>query len=404
MSMQRMMGMVSVACALALAGCDEELEDVRDSGSEPSEVEDADEQDAHDAGQDEPRSDGGEPDAGSAGEDAATADGGSDAGAGSNAGASSDAGASADGGNSDGGTSADAGASNGAHFFLPTHEPDNTSAPTVEVDGAGNVHSVYPAYAGGDAYYSLCASDGSCSGSDSAKVVHFQTEGTVANVMIALTSDGKPRILLSAYSQVYWGACDQNCGERASWIFAPILNHGGKRQITGEALALDGQGRPRFLMHTYRALWGIGQEKPEEIWAQCDAACEQPESWHYSVLAPEIWDGSHLRFDAQGHAHVATTVVPFEGNVPKDPLTAYLLCDGGDCSVADAFHGIGFVPPYESRTDAVNMYPAVSLALTKAGAPRVALIGKTPEGKKQLQYLQCDANCKQVSGWSGVWL
>jgi hypothetical protein len=34
-----------------------------------------------------------------------------------------------------------------ARFFLPTGEPTNTSAPTVELDGQGNMHLIYPAYA-----------------------------------------------------------------------------------------------------------------------------------------------------------------------------------------------------------------------------------------------------------------
>jgi hypothetical protein len=420
MSMHRVLGVVSMACALALAGCDEELDDPQDGGDEPAEMEDGGSNHQH-GDVDKPRPDGGNAgDAGSS-NDAASADGavGSDAGGSSSsdggvnvpadAGSNNDAGSSSDAGTGkpDAGNTSDAGNGNGngasgAHFFLPTLEPDNTSAPSVEVDAQGNVHSVYPAYAGGDAYYSLCAGDGSCSGSASAKVVHFQTDSTVANAMIALTKEGKPRILLSSFNQVYWGACDQNCGERASWTFASILNHQSKKQVSGEALALDAQGRPRFLMHTYRALWGIGQEAPEEIWAQCDAACESPDSWHYSVIAAEIWDGSELRFDAAGRAHVATTVVPFEGNVPKSPLTGYLVCDAADCGANGAFHGIGFVPPYESRTDVVNMDPETALALTKAGGPRIALIGKSEAGKKQLLYFQCDSDCLKPAGWKGI--
>jgi hypothetical protein len=30
--------------------------------------------------------------------------------------------------------------------------------------------------------------------------------------------------------------------------------------VTGEAFVLDAEGRPRFLMHTYRALFGLGQQ------------------------------------------------------------------------------------------------------------------------------------------------
>lgn len=414
MSTQRMLGVMSLACALALAGCDEELEEHVDGGEEPMELDDAGKP-RPDAGQPADPSDAAVSDGGVPVQDAAADAAMNDASPVQDGALSQDA--STDGStqhsdagsqNSDAGApNADGGASQppqstGAHFFLPTQEPENTSAPTVEVDAAGNVHSVYPAYAGGDAFYSFCASDGSCTGSESAKVVHFQVDASVSNTMLALTKDGKPRVLFATYQQVYWGECDANCGERSSWTFASILNHGSKRQVTGEALALDAQGRPRFLMHTYRALFGIGQQAPEEIYAQCDASCDKPESWRYDVVAPEIWDGSHLRFDAQGRAHVATTVVPFEGNAPKDPVTAYLRCDAADCGANDAFRGIGFVPPYESRVDAVTMLPAVSLALTKAGEPRVALIGKSAAGKKQLIYFACTGDCKTLAGWKGT--
>lgn len=412
MSMQKTLGALSIACALLFAGCDEEEEvqndddageahdpvESRDAGKTPradagvaDEDEDELDQDGEDDLLDQPTTDAGVSTRNDAGSTSDTGSAAQDAGASSGNDASS--------ATSDGGL---ASSGKGSFFFLPTGEPDNTSAPTVEVDAQGNTHSVFPAYAGGDAYYSLCKSDGSCTSSETAQVAHFQTDGTVANAMIVLTADGKPRILLSSYSQVYWGSCEANCGVRASWTFASILNHAGKKQITGEALALDPQGRPRFLMHTYRALFGIGQEAPEESYAQCDQACENPANWRYTVIEKEIWDGSNLRIDAQGHAHVATTVVPFEGNSPQTPVSAYLLCDAAECGAEGAFHGTGFGAPFESMTEAINMYPATSLALTKSGAPRVALIAKSTDGKKQLIYYACNSNCQDGKNWFGT--
>src|SRR3954466_3162593 len=90
------------------------------------------------------------------------------------------------------GGSAPAGGSGGAgtpstasaRFFLPTDEPTNTSAPTVELDGQGNMHLVYPAYFGGGAYYATCGKD--CAGPAAVKAVRLPTEGTVGNAMLAL--------------------------------------------------------------------------------------------------------------------------------------------------------------------------------------------------------------------------
>src|SRR4051812_24430692 len=84
---------------------------------------------------------------------------GNDAGAGDDAGAGNDASAGNAGDVSDAGASStDNGGANGgsvaaARFFLPTGVPDNTTAPSIEIDAQGGIHALYPAYAGGDAYY-----------------------------------------------------------------------------------------------------------------------------------------------------------------------------------------------------------------------------------------------------------
>lgn len=368
----------SLACLFLLAACPE---------AEPQPEDDA----PGDAAVSEPDSgDPGRPDAGGTRSDAGTAH--QDSGASPAQDAGTDPGPDAD----------DPQPVRSARLFLHTPEPDNTSAPTVELDRAGNVHAVFPAYAGGGAYYAFCGA-GSCDAAEDFEVVQFDTEGTVGNAMLALDADGHPRVLLSSYLSVYWGACDEACGERASWRFAKILDHGGDRAVSGEALALDPQGRPRFLIHTYRALFGIGQKPPETLLAQCDAECDQPASWRLDrIVKDEIWEGSHLRYDAAGGAHVATFVFSFGENA-GGPLGAYLSCAGA-CNVEGAWNGMGFLPPYESMSEAVTMNPAISLALTKRGQPRVAMLGKTPEGEKRLAYFECDEDC-QADNWrgGGVW-
>ncbi len=298
-------------------------------------------------------------------------------------------------GGSDGGPGPDVDVT---HFFLPTGEPDNTSAPSLEVDAQGGIHAVYPAYAGGNAYYAYCPAN--CRGQADVKVVMFDTEGTVANSMLALTADGRPRVLLSAFQKVYFASCDKNCTSKASWTIGEIFDHDGDREVSGEALALDPQGNPRFLMHTYRALLGIGQKPPKTWYATCDAACDQSASWTYSEIAQEIWEGSALRYDAAGVAHLATVVNFNEGERAGQKLSAYLECAGA-CTDADDWKGIGFIKPYESRIEAVTVYPTVSLALTKAGAPRVAVLGQSDAGKKNIIYFQCDADCSG-DNWQGA--
>ena len=282
-------------------------------------------------------------------------------------------------------------------FFLPTGEPDNTSAPTVELDAQGGIHTIYPAFAGGDAYYGYCGKD--CAGSDAVKVVPFKTEGTVHNAMIALTATGQPRVLLATGQKLYWASCDAGCTQPTGWRTTMILDHQGDREVTGEALALDPQGRPRFMMHTYRALFGIGQKPKQTLYLRCDVqgdgACHDPAAWQSHVIQNETWEGTHLRFDATGRAHVATVAEVKDASGNSKKMGAYLTCAADSpCQTETDWNGIGLYQAYESLTEAITMAPAVSLALTRAGGPRVLVLGKNPEsGAKQIVYFECDGDC-----------
>ena len=300
-----------------------------------------------------------------------------------------------DGGNgnsSSGGGNADA-------FFLPTDEPDNTSAPTIELDAEGGVHAVYPAYAGGDAFYAYCAPG--CTGTDDVEVVRLPTDGTVANAMIALDASGHPQLLLSAFANVYYATCDGDCTERASWTVSDIMKHDNKREITGEAFALDAEGRPRFMMHTYVAYLGIGQEAPETHYVTCDENCHDAASWTMNLVAEQIWQSTHLRFDAQGRAHAATVaMVAGENGEATQDIAAYALCEG-DCTDGMNWVGNPLVPAFTSLTDVVSIRPAVALALTKAGHPRIAVLGKQDDGVRMVAYLACDEDCDSAV-WNGT--
>jgi hypothetical protein len=173
-----------------------------------------------------------------------------------------------------------------APFFLPTGEPDNTAAPAIEVDAKGRVHAVFPAYAGGRAYYATCAAD--CQGTDDVAVVRFDTDSTVANAMLALDGESRPRVLLSTFNKVYFASCDEGCSDPAGWSQTELLDHRGDREVTGEAFALDPNGNPRFMMHTYVAYLGIGQKAPETYYVACDGACEDAASWSQYKVADQI--------------------------------------------------------------------------------------------------------------------
>lgn len=287
-----------------------------------------------------------------------------------------------------------------SRFFLPTGEQvTNTTAPKIEIDEEGGIHAVYPAYAGGGAYYAYCPSN--CQSEDDVSVVRFETQGTVANAMLALDSNGKPRVLLSAYAKVHYASCDDDCSSPGSWKTAEILDHGSEREVSGNAFALDPQGRPRFLMHTYVAYLGIGQKPPRTDWLSCDSNCHEPSSWKASTIATDIFRSSELRFDAEGRAHLATVALLGVEEGDTSEVGAYLLCEE-DCANPDSWSGPSFGDAHSSEYEAVPMKPSISLSLTRAGQPRVLFMGRGNGGAAMLVYFDCDADCREANSWSGM--
>jgi hypothetical protein len=303
------------------------------------------------------------------------------------------------GGNGAGSGGTSAAGNTSARFFLPTGEPTNTSAPTVVIDQDDALHTIYPAYVRGGAFYGYCAA--SCKGPDDVKVVPFETEGTVHNAMIALDTNGEPRVLLQTASHVYYATCDGDCAVPSAWSTNVILDLDGDHEVSGKAFALDPQGRPQFLMHTRKAYLGVGQKAPETLWVTCDSGCESKGNWKASKISDEMWRGSTLRFDAEGRAHIATvaSVGRTQSSSGKE-MGAYAVCEA-NCGSASSWNGTALSLAFESDVDAVAIPPAISLALTKAGTPRILILGMFEDTmKRNLTYFQCDENCTG-KGWQG---
>ena len=278
-----------------------------------------------------------------------------------------------------------------AHMFMPiaTDGPANTRAPELVLDGNGDLHAVYPAYFGGDAYYAFCPD--ACNDPSDMQIVPLETDGTVLHASLAVTSDGRPRILMSTALDLYYAECDGDCTDVASWDNAAILFHDGDRSISDGALALDADDNPRFVMNTYIALLGIGQEAPQTFYAQCESGCTDGNQWAISVIQDQIWEASQLTFDSEGRAHLATVAVTLGGGGPTGRQAAYLACDSG-CTSAEDWSGIILAVAYEDY--AQEIHPAISLALTGDDGPRVAVLAETATGGKQLAYFECDSDCE----------
>ena len=284
-------------------------------------------------------------------------------------------------------------------FFLPTDTATNTGAPQVAVDRDGGMHAVYPAYAGGDAFYAYCAPG--CAASEDVRVVRLASAGTVANAMLALDPAGRPRVLLSSYAHVDYAQCTSDCTDASAWTVTPVVVHDGERQVTGEAFALDADGRPRFVMHTYVVPLGIGQGPPITEYVACDDGCDDPQRWTVTPMAEQIWRSSSLRFDAQGRAHLATAAI-VEGidGAPSQDAAAYAHCDS-DCTDSNRWIGVSLEVAYTDRFAAVTIDPAISLALTHEGQPRIAVLATSSNGMANVTYLACDDDCTGA-GWRGV--
>lgn len=281
----------------------------------------------------------------------------------------------------------------GSRFFLPTgDEARNTVNPTIETDAAGRVHAIYPAYAIGDAFYATCAAD--CDRAEDVAVVRFDTDGTVANAMLALAPDGTPHVLLATFNDVYYGRCVGDCTTRAGWQLDHILSHGGDREVTGEAFALTPDGRPRFVMHSYRA-FPVGGPPPATYYVTCDGGCAAASAWSVHLIADQVWQESTLRFTADGNPRLATVAQTTDGL-----LGAFVACDGA-CTEGSDWVGQGLVPAYADRWVA-QIDPAIAMDLTAAGAPRVLVLGQAADGGRTLVWFECDAGCTAEAGWRGT--
>ena len=273
-------------------------------------------------------------------------------------------------------------------FFLPTPEPTNTTFPHLTRDAKGGTHALYPRYAGGGAFYAYCAK-AECGAADWTPV-RLDTEGSVTNAALALTADGKPRVLLSTLLHVYYAQCDASCTESRNWTTSVIVDHQGAQDVTGQALALDPQGRPRFVMHTYLAYLGVGQKTPRTWFAQCDANCNEPSSWRSDEISDFILYGSQLVYDSTGRAHLLTGVENADGKTAGFKQAAYFECQSG-CESTDAWFGLGLVPLYENGIKEIPV--SLSLALTRRNSPRIALLARDDTFQPHLMYLECDENC-----------
>jgi hypothetical protein len=227
----------------------------------------------------------------------------------------------------------------------------------------------------------------------------------VNEVQVALTHDGRPRLLVrrsgSRFNEYDYYACDSNCTQASQWSGLYVAEDAGVTlndfSLGNHYFALDAQDRPRFAYGN-----GYGNGQPIGIYyAACDAAdCTQPGSWQLTraVAAPPYvtlsGEAASLAFDGDKPRMVISR---YESGLPTGLV--YLACDA-DCDQTDSWSATEIARPGD------RAWASWDLALDAAGRPRLALYEPAPIDITvggALYYAWCDApDCARADAWQHI--
>lgn len=303
-------------------------------------------------------------------------------------------------------------------FFVET-EWKTTNA-NVQVDANGGQHIAYAYYEPNTgvppigAVYLYCAAQ--CDQGANWSNVWFQD--TVNEVQLALTADGKPRLLLRTDSTVqaggrdyHYAECNTNCGAPENWTVTLILTSFGTSLFdTGEdnlpqrGFALDPQGRPRFLYLDRN--YPIEPDHYGFFYVACDANCSDAANWTQTLVTAVIqeefffdWEVAQypsLTFTAEGHPRFIAELMLL-GEQDRATALYYFACDSG----CDDRANWGRVKIGERGQGSDLSW---DLAVDANGRPRVAHFPESLENEQgeRLYYVWCDADCLVEANWQRV--
>lgn len=117
---------------------------------------------------------------------------------------------------------------------------------------------------------------------------------------LIFTSSGQPRVAYVVYDQLYYLACDTNCGTAANWHSVALGAQDGGYFEENDALdvAVDRQNRVRM----------VRREESGLKYMTCNADCTTAANWQTAAVAgllPEAGKGVKLLFDGQNRARLA---------------------------------------------------------------------------------------------------
>jgi hypothetical protein len=289
-------------------------------------------------------------------------------------------------------------------FFATTELSTNSAGAIVDADGGMHMAFAFFLSASDDppAVYAFCTVKPASACADSGKWQAVSLSYDVNEVQLALTPDGKPRLLIRKerdghnHDEYVYAACDSGCANQEQWQLASITFAGGVdvfgKDNPQHNFGLDNLGRPRFV---YSNGWGAGY--PVGVYyAYCDDACTDSGSWSKTQIyeGPEFkslsFDYPSLTFTRDGQPRVVANVA-FSGETQG---VRYLACDSG----------CGDIAGWES----VLLYPrgggvsaSWDIELDSADRPRIAFYqaGFEDGSGDRLFYVWCNADCLSEASW-----
>ena len=286
-------------------------------------------------------------------------------------------------------------------FFLPFVTNDqtiyNTEPARVAVDANGGVHVAYEVVTGygepSPVIYGYCPSD--CTDESRFKTVPLGSDENAFELNLILDPQGRPRMLWDKYDGYRYAECDANCTVAAAWTLIAVPT----RQIdiwgvSKRTLALDAQGRPRFV-YTHHDWGNPAASGTHFVW--CDADCLDAANWQEARISPYPLKRPMLVLTPAGLPRLAA-YDSYQLDGKEQPLVVYLECNAGCGSEANW-----------TETPLHPLNPnlgAFAMQLDGQGRPRLALYTGDLETElwlepKALYYLWCDGACSSGSSWQG---
>jgi hypothetical protein len=285
-------------------------------------------------------------------------------------------------------------------FF--TQRETLTSRARIAVDGAGGVHLAYKSSEPGastPAFYAYCPPGGRCSTAASFQTVALSDH--VSDLQLAVTDDGRPRLLLERaaaptigeFGVVYdFAACDAGCASAAAWEVVRVAKSShidvNREERPWRVFAVDGQGRPHFVYYSGTT----------SFYATCAADCLAASAWSATPLTLPSGGGGDiprmtLALTAAGQPRLLGEV--YTDEAPGGGLY-HLACDA-DCAQSDSWGRVKLLPVENIVVAQHDLEVAVSGGLRGAAL----LYQPVPEGAypMDLYYLVCEGDCLDPDNW-----